>query len=36
MDIDRRKILKWIFKSWDGQAWIGLIRLRIGTGGRYL
>jgi len=31
-----RKILKWIFKNWDGQAWIGLIRLRMGTGGKCL
>jgi hypothetical protein len=30
--IDRRIILKWIFK-WDGRAWTGLIWLRIGTGG---
>jgi len=31
-----RKILKWIFRKWDGQGWIGLIRLRIGKGGRCL
>jgi len=27
------KLLKWIFKNWDGQASAGLIRFRIGTGG---
>jgi hypothetical protein len=27
------KILKWIFKKWDGRAWTGLIWLRIGTSG---
>jgi len=26
------KIPKWIFKMWDGEAWIGLIWLRTGTG----
>jgi hypothetical protein len=25
--------IKWIFKTWDGKAWIRLIWLRIGTGG---
>jgi hypothetical protein len=35
--IDRRIILKWIFKKWDGGgAWTGLIWLRIGTGGGLL
>jgi hypothetical protein len=29
--VDRRIILKWIFKKWDG-AWIGLSWFRIGTG----
>jgi hypothetical protein len=28
--------IKMELKTWDGQAWFGLIRLRIGTGGRYL
>jgi len=26
-------ILKWIFKKWNGEAWTGLFRLSIGTGG---
>jgi hypothetical protein len=30
--VDRRIILKSIFKKWDGRAWTGLIWLRIGTG----
>jgi hypothetical protein len=31
--IDRKIILKWVFKNWDVGAWTGLIWLRIGTGG---
>jgi hypothetical protein len=31
-----RIILKWIFKRWDGEAWTGLIWLRIGIGGELL
>ena len=31
-----RIILRWIFRKWDGEAWTGLIWLRIGTGGRHL
>ena len=31
--IDRRIILKWIFKEWYRKAWTGLIWLTIGTGG---
>jgi len=27
------KILSWIFRKWDEEAWTGLIWLRIGTGG---
>jgi hypothetical protein len=26
-------ILKWSFKTWNGEAWIGLLWLRIWTGG---
>jgi hypothetical protein len=26
-------VLKWIFKTWDGETWAGLIWLRIGPGG---
>jgi hypothetical protein len=33
--VDRRIILKWIYKKWDG-AWTGLSWLRIGTGGGLL
>jgi len=28
-----RILSKWTCKNWDGEAWIGLIWLRIGTGG---
>jgi hypothetical protein len=31
--VDGRIILKWIYKEWDGEAWTGLIWLRIGVGG---
>ena len=30
--VDRRIILKWIFKKWDVGVWTGLIWLSIGTG----
>ena len=36
LSIDGRTILKLIFKKWDGEAWTGLIWLRIGTGGGLL
>ena len=32
--LDGRIILKLILKKWDGEAWTGLIWLRIGTGVR--
>jgi hypothetical protein len=34
--IDRRIILRWIFRKWDVGAWTGLIWFSIGTGGRHL
>jgi hypothetical protein len=36
LDVDGSIILKWIFKEWGGEAWTGLIWLRIGTGGGLL
>ena len=30
--VDGRILLKWIIKKWDGEAWLGLIWFRIGTG----
>jgi hypothetical protein len=34
--LDGRIILRWIFKKWNVRAWIGLMWLRIGTGGGHL
>jgi hypothetical protein len=34
--VDGRIIFEWIFKKWDGEAWTGLIWLRIETGGGLL
>jgi hypothetical protein len=31
--VDRKIILRWIFRKWDVGVWTGLIWLRIGTGG---
>jgi len=31
--VDGRIILRWIFRKWDMGAGVGLIWLRIGTGG---
>jgi hypothetical protein len=31
-----RIILKYIFRKWNGWTWIGLIWLRIGTGGGHM
>jgi len=36
LGVDRKIILKWTFKRWDGEACTGLIWLRIGTGGGLL
>ena len=34
--IDKRIILSWIFRKWDGGAWAGLMWHRKGTGGGHL
>jgi len=31
--VDRRLILRWIFRTWDVGVWTGSMWLRIGTGG---
>jgi hypothetical protein len=36
LNVDGKKILKWIFKKWNGDARTGLIWLRIGSGGGHL
>jgi hypothetical protein len=34
--VDKRIILRWIFRKWDVGAWTGSIWVRIGTGGGHL
>jgi len=34
LGIDRRILLKCIFKKWDRKTWTGLLWLRIGAGDR--
>ena len=36
LSVDGRIIFKWSFKKWRWGAWIGLIWLRVGTGGGLL
>jgi len=33
LGIDRKIILKWIYKTWDREDWTGSLWLRCGTGG---
>ena len=35
-DVDRRIILRWIFRKWEGVVGTGWSWLRIGTGGWHL
>jgi hypothetical protein len=36
LGVDESTMSKWIFKKWGSEALIGLLWLRIGTGGRCL
>jgi hypothetical protein len=33
LGMDGRSIFKWICKEWDGEVWIRLVWLRMGTRG---
>jgi hypothetical protein len=33
LSVSEKIILKWVFKKWDQEAWIGSMWLRIETGG---
>jgi hypothetical protein len=35
-DVDSMIITNWITKTWDGEAWTGLIWFRIGIGDGHL
>ena len=35
-DVNKRIILRWIFRKWDVGVWAGSSSLRIGTGGGHL
>ena len=35
-DVDRRIMLRWIFRKWGVGAWTESIWLRVGTGGGHL
>jgi hypothetical protein len=35
-DVERKIILRWIFRKWIVGVWTGLIWLRIRTGGEHL
>jgi hypothetical protein len=36
VDVDGEMLLKFILKRWAGEAWTGLLRLRIGAVGGHL
>jgi hypothetical protein len=36
LDVDEKKQIKWIFKKWNGETWIGLLWLRIRACGERL
>jgi hypothetical protein len=36
LDVDRKIILRWIFRKWEGVVWTGWSWLGIGTGGGHM